>query len=156
MKIGMIVYSQTGHTLAVATRLQEILAAAGHAVALERLEPSERPRPGATDVPLVNRPAIDGYDSVVLGAPVWGGQLASPMVGYLEGLASLEGAEVVCLMTHAFPPGLGGTMAMRQMNALCTSKGATVRASGDVTWLRFGRKRQIEEVVGRLSRAFGG
>jgi flavodoxin len=30
VKIGIIVYSMTGHTLAVATRLQEALSAAGH------------------------------------------------------------------------------------------------------------------------------
>lgn len=154
MKVGMIVYSQTGHTLAVATQLKEKLAAAGHVVTLERLELSERPRPGATDVHLKARPEIEAYDALVLGAPVWGGQVASPMASYLGQIGPMEGKEVICLMTHAFPPGLGGKQARGQMSTICASKGATVRGTGSVAWLRLHRKRQIAEVVERLSKAF--
>ena len=135
MKIGMIVYSQTGHTLAVATQLQEKLAAAGHTVTMERLEPPERPRPGATDVHLRARPEIEAYDAVVLGAPVWGGRVASPMASYLGQIGPMEGKQVVCLMTHAFPPGLGGRQALGRMSTICASKGATVRGTGSVAWL---------------------
>lgn len=38
MKVGIVVYSQTGNTLSVATKLKEKLAAAGHSVALEQVK----------------------------------------------------------------------------------------------------------------------
>jgi multimeric flavodoxin WrbA len=150
VKIGVIVYSQTGHTFSVAAKLEEKLAAGGHTVNLERVKVAGLATPGATDVQLETTPTIDTYDALVFGSPVWGGCVSSPMTSYLEQIASLQGKEVVCLMTHLFPPGWGGNKAVEQLKGICASKGATVRGSGSVTWLRFARKRQIDGVVDHL------
>ena len=59
MKVGIVVYSASGHTLSVATALQAILTSAGHGVTLERIETAalpgvkgntalSRPRPPST------------------------------------------------------------------------------------------------------------
>ena len=155
MNIGIIVHSQTGSTFAVATRLQEALSADGHTVSLERVRASGPMRPRAKDVPLENRPAVDAYDALVFGAPVWGGMPASPMTSYLEGVPSLQGKQVACLMTHFFPAGWGGKQAMSRMEAICTSKGATVCASGSVSWLcLLSRKRRIAELIDDLVDCF--
>lgn len=154
MNIGIIVYSQTGHTLSVAAKLEEALSTAGHAATLERLEPAEPARPGATDVRLETAPDVDAYDALVFCSPVWGGTLASPMASYLGQVASLEGKRVACLVTQLFPPALGGNQTLAQMKEICESKGATVCGSGDVSWLHLRRRQKIAEAVDSLSRLF--
>jgi flavodoxin len=154
MNIGIIVYSQTGHTLSVAMKLEQALSAAGHVAKLERVEPSEPARPGATDVQLETAPAVDAYDVLVFCSPVWGGALAPPMASYLEQIASLQGKQVACLVTQLFPPALGGNQTLAQMKDICESKGAVVCGSGDVNWLRLWRGQKITEVVDSLSKLF--
>ena len=154
MKIGIIVYSRTGHTLSVAQALEEKLAAAGHTVVLERLEAVGPVSPGATDIQLKHPPAIEAYEGLAFGSPAWGGMPAPPVTRYLEQIDSLEGKTVVCLATGVFPAGWGRNQTLARMEEMCESKGATVVGSGSVGWLSFGRKRQIAEAVDSLSSLF--
>ena len=154
MNVGIIVYSQTGHTLSVAAKLEQALSVVGHSATLERLEPVEPARPGATDVQLETAPDVAAYDALVFCSPVWGGTLASPMASYLGQIASLQGKRVACLVTQLFPPAMGGNQTLAQMRGICESKGATVSGSGDVNWLRLRRGQKIAEVVDSLSQAF--
>jgi flavodoxin len=152
VNIGIIVYSQTGHTLSVATRLKERLSAAGHVVTVEQIEAMGPARPRATSVKLRTRPRIDAYDALVFGSPVWGGALASPVTSYLEQISSLEGKKVACLVTSAFAAaGWGRNQTIAQMVAVCESKGATVCGSAGVGWFSWTRKRRISEAVDALS-----
>ena len=154
MKIGIIFYSGTGHTLQVAERLQAKLAEEGHEVSLERVIAEGRPSPTATDVPLEVAPDVTPYDALVIGSPVWGGQPASPMAAYLRWVPTLEGKDVVCLATGFFPAGWGRNQTIARLQEMCEAKGATVRGWGSVGWLSLNRKRQIAEVVGDLSIVF--
>jgi flavodoxin len=154
MKIGIIVYSQTGHTLSVAVALQEKLTAGGHVVNLERVEASGPVKPGATDVQLKTRPKVGAYDALVFASPVWGGAMAPPMTSYLEQVTSLQGKRVVCLVTHLFPNGLGANQTFNQMREVCVSKGAVVCGWGGVGWPRFGQKRRIAAVIDDLAGCF--
>ena len=155
MNIGMIIYSQTGNTYSVATKLEERLAAAGHSVNLERLQIVGEYKPGTEDVQFETLPDAGQYDALVLGAPVQGFSLAPVMNSYLQQIASLQNKQVVCLVTQYFPyPWLGGNRAVRQMKRICESKGATVWGSGIVNWSRKSRDQQIVEVVDRLSNLF--
>jgi flavodoxin len=154
VNIGIIVYSQTGHTLSVATKLKEKLAEGGHSVHLVQLETVEPVRMYTADAQLKTKPAIDTYDALVFSAPVQGGAPAPPMGSYLEQITSLQGKKVACLVTGIFPAGWGRNQTIAQMKAICASKGATVCGAGTVGWWSLGRKRQIAEVVDRLSRAF--
>jgi flavodoxin len=70
MNIGMIVYSQTGNTLSVATKLKEKLSAAGHSVNFERLKVVGEVKPGTKDVQFETLPNAGQYDALVFGAPV--------------------------------------------------------------------------------------
>ncbi len=154
MNIGIIVYSQTGNTYSVATRLKEKLAAAGHTVTLERIEVIGKVAPGKP-VQFKTLPDAGKYDALVFGAPVQGFSLCWPMLGYLEQIASLQGKKVACLVTEAFPyPWMGGNRAVRQMKRLCESKGATVCGSGIVNWMNKSREQQIVQVVDRLGQLF--
>jgi flavodoxin len=154
MNIGIIVYSQTGHTLAVAKALENKLTAAGHAVKLDRVEAAVPMSPAEAGVRLKTKPEIGTYDAVVFGSPVIGGALPPAMSGYMAQLPSLQGKKVACLVTHFFRAAWGADQTIAQMEVLCESKGATVCGVGDVKWFQLRRKRQIDEVVERMSRLF--
>lgn len=155
MTIGLIVYSQTGNTHSVSLKLQEKLAAAGHSAAIERLRPAGAVQPGAADIELAERPAIDRYDALVFGAPVIAFSLSPVMIGYLTPMASLQGKKVACLVTQHLPfPWMGGNRAIAQMRKLCESRGAIVCGTGIVNWSSARRDRMIGEVVDRLASCF--
>jgi flavodoxin len=155
MKIGIIVYSHTGHTLSVATKLKERLSANGCAVNLEQVETIGPARPGATYVQLKTKPKVETYDALVFGSPVQGGTMPPAMARYLEQVTSLQGKKVACLVTHFFPPEWGANQTISQMKAICESKGATVCGWGDVGWPRLGLKRRVAGVVDHLESVLG-
>ena len=155
MKIGIIVYSQTGNTLSVATKLAESLSAAGHSAVLEQVKVVGERKPGTKDFKLETLPSVDPYDVLVFGSAVEAFSLSPVMRGYLGQIASLQKKRVACLVTQAFPyPWLGGNRAVRQMRRLCESKGATVCGSGVVNWMRSRREERIAGVVDRLTKLF--
>jgi flavodoxin len=154
MKIGMIVYSKTGHTLSVAKKLREKLAAAGHTVTLEQVETAGVVNPNDTHVMYRRKPKVDGYDALIFGAPVQGGTPALPMRIYMEQLPSLAGVPVACLVTGFFPAEWGRKQTLAQMKDLLEAKGARVCGEGSVGWFSLTRGKQIKETVEGLSRAF--
>ena len=154
MKIGLIVYSFSGHTLSVAHALQAPLTQAGHAVDLVQIEPSLPVRVGQTRVPLRTTPSTYGYDALVFGTCVRGGAMAAPMAGFMAQLAPLDGLPVACLVTGFFPPNLGRNQTLAQMEAVCKTKGARVLGAGSVGWFSLRRKQQIAEVVAHLNGLF--
>lgn len=147
MNIGIIVYSHTGHTLAVAIQLKEALSASGHNVTLEQLETVVPLQMGDTTAELKTVPAVEGYDALIFACPVRGGTPAPPMRVYLEQIPTLTGKKVACLVTGFFPAGWGRNQTLAQMKALCESKGAAVCGSGSVRWPDLGRKRKITGVI---------
>ena len=156
MNIGIIIYSRTGHTHSVATRLMHKLVAAGHTVKMERLQPVGATAPGTKHVQFATLPNPAQYDALVFGSAVEAFTLSAVMASYLQQIASLRGKQVACLVTEGFPlPSMGGNQAIAQMKSLLESKGATVRGAGIVNWLNLRRGRQIAQVVDQLSDLFG-
>jgi flavodoxin len=153
-RVGIIVYSHTGHTLTVAERLRERLSEMGHRVTLERLETVGPVSPSADTAELRKKPFVGGYDALVLGSPVRGGRMSAPMRSYLEQVPSLEGKKVACLVTGFFPAGWGRNQTLAEMEAACESKGAVVCGSGSVGWFSLRRKGQISRIVDHLSELF--
>lgn len=155
MNIGIIVYSQTGNTLSVAKKLEEKLSLAGHTATLEQVKlVSERNR-GDRDFQLETLPDARPYDALVFGSAVEGFSLSPILTTYLKQIESLQGKKVACLVTQLFPyPWMGGNRAIRQMERLCTSKGATVCGSGIVNWMRLRREKTTTNAVDRLSGLF--
>jgi len=152
MKIGIILFSQTGNTLSVGKKLQENFASAGHNVELESLKVSGELRPAGKNIQFETLPDIEEYDVLVFGSPVWAFSLSSPMSKYLSQIASLQGKKVALMATQQFPfPWLGGNHAINQMKKLCEEKGASVSVSGIINWGKSNREQQIVEVVNKLS-----
>ena len=157
MKIGIIVYSRTGKTLSVATKLRDRLSAVGHSVDMERLVVAGEDRMGVQVVQLESIPDVGKYEAVVFATPVQGGAPSPAMRSYLAEVASLEGKKVACLVTEGFPfPWMGGNQTIRKMVGTCESKGAAICGTGIVNWTSLRRARKITVVVDRLSMVFGG
>lgn len=154
MKIGMIVYSYTGQTLALAEALQEKLTAAGHEVQLKQLETPAGFKPGQSSTTLSSIPSLGTYDDLVLAAPTWGGLPASPMAAFLEKLPDLQGKRLVYLATGFFPPKLGCLQAIEKMKTACEAKHAQSLGSGSISRLCFGRKKKTEQMVKELAGLF--
>lgn len=155
MKIGIVVYSQTGNTHSVSLKLKEKLTAAGHAVAVERIVAEGNVHPGMKNLQLKAKPEVGAYDALVFGAPVQGFGLSPAMVGYLEQIGSLKGRKVACMVTQGLPfPGMGANQAITRMKELCESKDGAVCGAGSVSWMRAPREKNIAALVDRMSALF--
>jgi multimeric flavodoxin WrbA len=154
MNIGIMVHSQTGHTLSVAQKIHETLNAQGHTVHLEKVEAAKDSVMDASSVVLTQTPKIDGFDWLIFAAPVRGGKLSPAMQAYLLQLPSLEGHRVSGFVTQFFPsPSLGGHQAIAQMHELCKAKSGDLVQTGIVNWLfPSKRKKLTQETVERLTR----
>lgn len=155
MNIGIIVYSQTGHTLSVAQELQEKLTSAGHTAAIEQITVSGDPSPGKRNFELTAIPAVDQYDGLIFGAPVQAFSLTSVMTAYLEQLSSLKDKKVACLVTKHLPfSWTGGKQAISKMKAICTAKGAAFLGGEIIVWSHSQRQQNITKSVESLRKYF--
>ncbi len=151
MKIGIIVYSQTGNTLHVANALKERLEKTHQDVTVEQVIIDGKPTVKGP-VQFVNMPDTRGYDVLFFGAPVQAFTLAVPMVRYLEQMADLAGKKAGCFMTQQFPkPWMGGNRGMAVLENLCQQKGGQVFAKGIVNWGNKDRDALMAKVVDDLS-----
>lgn len=150
MKIGIIVYSQTGNTYSVAQKLKEKLAAAGHAVTLERLTTVG----GETDpakAKLEKLPDLSGYDALAFAGPVQAFSLSRVMASYMGQLPPLNGKKAVVFVTKGLALAFtGGNQAIKKLTKGVESKGGKVVGSGIVMWGSKDRDRQIDDVVEKL------
>ncbi|MDD4903273.1 MAG: flavodoxin [Candidatus Bipolaricaulis sp.] len=152
MRVGILVYSQTGNTLSVAAKLQDRLRAAGHSVALERITLAGERKQGRRAVELSPLPDVSSHELLVIGSPVEAFSLSPVAVKALEQVGSLRQKSVLCLVTQGFPfPWLGGNRAIRQMTALCEAKGAVVRGGAVVNWVAKTLDRRIADAVDKLA-----
>ena len=156
MNIGIIIYSQTGHTRDVADQLAEQLQK-HHSVKTEYLKVSEAEKGDKQQVDLTTIPAIEEYDCLILGSPVHAFSLAPAMETLLKTWPELQGKTVGLIMTQHFPyPWMGGNRAMNQFKNLCRQKGADLVANGIINWSNKKRPEQIQSLIAdftqRLSR----
>jgi hypothetical protein len=155
MKIGIVVYSWSGHTLSVAEALKEKLAAGGHSAELVQVDVVGERKQGARDFKLDTLPDLNSYDGLVFGAAVEAFSLSPVVTAYLKKVDSLAGKKVVCLVPQQFPyPWMGGSNAIRQMRKLCKAKGAAIVGSAAVNWAKSRREKTMAAAIDRLSRAF--
>jgi flavodoxin len=151
MKIGIIVHSQTGNTLAVAKRLKEELIMAGHLVNLEQVMPADENPTAIKDIHLKTIPDTNDYDVLIFGAPVQGFSISPVMKAYLSQLTSLKGKKVGCFVTQYFPyKWMGGTRSVNQMKYICKAKGGSIFEEGIVNWSHKEREKRITEVLAKL------
>jgi flavodoxin len=151
MKIGIIVYSLSNHTLSVAVKVQEKLAAAGHAVTLERIEIEGQAVHTNESAALKTMPDTAPYDAVIFGSPVRGGVLPPPVQRYFDQVDSLGGKKTAILVTGFFPYKWGRMQVTGQMREILEKKDAHVCGIGSVGWFSLNRRAQIRTAVRELS-----
>lgn len=167
MKIGMLVYSETGNTLAAAGEVADALVRAGHTVSVEALcdqVPPGSPRlssPG-TAVAL-RKPDLSGYDAYVFASCVQAFSLPPSMAAWLAGLPGMAGPDgkpglggrpVACFVTKRLPWGwTGGTRALSMMESAVKAAGGRPGAAGFIPM--GSRAAATEKVAADLVSAFG-
>mgnify|MGYP001065611220 CR=1 FL=1 len=148
MKVGIIVYSRTNHTISVAQKICDALISEHHdAEVLPITVKNDDPTTGEKIV-LDKNPNYDAFDVIIFGSPVWAFSLCPVMKQYLSMGSSLSGKAVHCFVTHHFSfPFLGGNRSVRTMTNLCRAKEADVRKTGVVSWSSKKRASKIEQIV---------
>lgn len=149
MKVGVVVYSETGNTLFVAQKIIERLNGSGNQAVLERITTIGKPNPAdRSEVHYENLPVLEGYDAFVFGSPVQGFQVAPAMAKYIPQIAHLKGKKAVGFVTEQFPfPWMGGNRSLSQLESLLKSGGALPSKAGVVNWSGGKRQELIQEVV---------
>lgn len=157
MNIGIIIYSQTGNTNTVATKLQERFLENGHVAEIVQLKALGEVRPGMKDIQFQSLPDVEQYDVLVFGSPVQAFTLSSVMKCYLSQLDSLKGKKVALLVTQFFPlPFMGGNQAVARMKQICEEKGASIYTAEIINWSRRRRDLNIIDCVSRMSHSLKG
>ncbi len=152
MKIGIIFFSKTNHTLLVAEKLNQFLLAKNFDVKIERVqgintEPRDKGPIEFTDIP-----NIDNYDIIILGSPVWAFSLPPAMKEYLEQVPLLYKKKIYLFVTMQFPLAfLGGNRAIKEMKKICTSKKADIKKSFVINWASRKRDAQISSFLESLA-----
>ena len=115
LTVGIIIYSGTGKTLALAEQLKSNLDEQFDVV-IDQITVKE-PKPfQSPEVTFSHAPDITAYDVLVFGAPVWAFQLTHVMKKYLHQLPNIEGKPVGFYVMQGLPfHCLGGNRAMRTM-----------------------------------------
>ena len=154
MKVGIIVYSKTGNTLAVAERIGKQLKADGIAASVERFSAETLPQSNKP-VRLTAVPNPNEFDAVVFGAPVQAFSLDPAMALYFDQIKTINPKNVFCFVTQHFKkPWMGGNHAMKQMLALLNKKGISAKPLGVVNWSSEQREEQILQIMRQCSHAF--
>ena len=148
MKIGIIVYSQTGNTYSVASKLYETLKSDGKNVEIERIEAIRDMKKNSNVFNITNYPNIDKYDIVVFASYVEAFMLNPVMKKYLESIKSLENKKILCFVTQHFPYAwLGGNNAIKKIKSICESKKASIKVSKVINWSNKKREDMIKNLL---------
>ena len=156
MKVGIIVYSKTGNTLAVAERIGEKLKVDGALVSIERFCAETLPQSNKP-VRLTAIPDPNEFDAVIFGAPVQAFSLDPAMAMYFDRIEKINPKRILCFVTQHFKKQwMGGSHAMKQMIAILGKKGGGFAESiGVVNWSGEQREEQILRIIQQCSAALG-
>lgn len=154
MKIGIVVYSQTGNTYQVAEKLQETLLDKGHSVNIERINVADEKQRDLNKIQVLSIPDLSAYDALVFGSPVHAFSLSHPMTAFMSQIPTLQDKKITCFVTKGLPlNGTGGNQAIGVMKKICESKGGDVCGSGIIVWKK-DRENQIAKLTEEMCRLF--
>lgn len=152
MKIGIVVYSQTGNTLSIAEKLRDKLLEQGAAAEILRVTVEGGDYQSKTPLKLIETPDPCGFDAVVFASPVQAFSLAQAMVLYFRQMPPFEAKKVLFFTTQQLKkPWLGANHAIRQAKTMILAKGAILAMSGSVQWSSEKREEQIAALIDRFA-----
>ncbi|MFW5892853.1 MAG: flavodoxin family protein [Bacillota bacterium] len=143
----MIVHSETGHTMDVARKIEKALEKEGYEVEIQRVV-AKSDKPWKETMPsIAEAPDPNGYDALILGAPVWGFTLSRVMEEYLYQVRPIETKRLILYSTGALPRFFGGKRALRVMQDIARTPETQTFLAGSVRFLRNKKPRFVSEVV---------
>jgi len=152
MKIGLVIYSQTGNTMSVAKEIQNKLTENGHEAVIEKIEAVGAESNARESFAFTSIPKPLGYDKLILAAPVQAFSLNGVMKKYLKEYFKTDAQTFGCLVTQHFKfSWMGGNNAVRAITSLCAAKGVKCEKSAIVHWSSAQRQREIDAAVQALS-----
>ena len=147
MKIGIIVYSQTGHTLSVANRLKEELECSIEEVKANR----DMKNPNVFEI--TNSPDISKYDLLIFGSYIEAFSLNPVMKKYLESI-KINDKKCLCFVTHQLPKAwMGGNRGIKQMTKIL---GDNVLGTKVINWGNKDREEEINSLVSEFNEKIKG
>jgi len=153
MKIGIVVYSQTGNTYQVAQTLQDTLSKKGNSVKIERISVTNEKERDINKIQIKSAPNLSKYDALIFGSPVHAFSLSPAMTAYMSQLSSLDDKKIACFVTKGLPfASTGGNQAIGKMKKICESKNGKVSGTGVVVWKD--REKQISKISEEMSLLF--
>ncbi|MBD3346340.1 MAG: flavodoxin [Chitinivibrionales bacterium] len=156
MNAGIIVYSQTGHTVHVARALADLLRKNGHDADIQMLRTNGIVKPGARDFTIVNTPEIDQFDTLIFGTPVWAFTAAPVIIKYLTSLSSLKGKKTLPFAVKALPfSWTGGKQAINKITEMLVLSGAEVCEGEIVHYARKPSDEKIGEIAESMYKKLG-
>ncbi len=148
MKIGIIVYSQTGNTYSVAIKIKEALIKKGHSVEIDKIEAIRETKQNVNNIKISKMPDVEKYDGLIFASFVEAFSLCPVMDTYLKQLKSLNNKKIAVYVTQFFPyPWMGGKHAIKQMKKNLILKGNAITETGIVNWKNKNREQIIQKLV---------
>ncbi len=155
MKIGLIIFSQSGNTRSVAEKIRDRLNLSGHEAVIDEIRISGKVPAEMGKFKIEHSPSPDQYDAVIFGAPVQAFSLNPVMKEYMGKMPPLKGKKVVLYITKQLPLLFaGGTGSIALMKKACEDRGAKVIETGMVVWSDKKRQQSVKENVDKIVSAF--
>jgi flavodoxin len=152
MNIGIVVYSQTGNTHSVATRLYNQLIKKGYKVTLDKIEAKRDMKKSPNIFEISKRPNIEKYNVIIFASYVEAFSLCPVMKKYLEDIKSLNDKKIAYFVTELFPYAwMGGNHAINKMKYICEAKGATSLSNSIVNWKNKHREELIKKAIHNIT-----
>lgn len=131
MKIAVIYHSQSGHTEIFAQALTAALIQAGHTVESAKLDTAKPVKMISVrehqEISLSNMPALDSFDVILWGGPVWAFGPSPVIIAAIRAQSSLAGKRVIPFATMGSPlKCMGGNAALKYMSRELAITGAKV------------------------------
>ena len=146
MKIGIIIHTNTNHTLEVANELKTVLSK-NHEVHIDKVTSLNEKESQNGNVELKDIPSIKSYDYLIFGAPINGFALTKTMVAYLKQLDNIKPIKAMVYVTHFFPgKGLGGKQGIDQFYKMLSTKNMLITSAAVVPWT-FGKRKAITNLL---------
>jgi flavodoxin len=160
MKIGIVVHTNSGHTLAFAQAIRDKILSRGgnHEVEILGLRVIGSVSPVVTftgnKFQIKSPPELDEFEAVLVGGPVWMFNASPVIMKYLiEDVQKLKGKKALSFVTMGSPfKFMGGERAIRKMNGELESAGADV-LEGEM--LQFFIKADAEKTAAAADRICG-
>ena len=120
MKAKIVVHTQSGNTAKFAREISEKLNNRGIENEIALLRPTESPKPNSKNVELKRIPDIDGFDTIILGCPVWGLTASPVILAYIDSFSSMKGKKIIPFATFGLPfKFMGASKALKVMTQKC-------------------------------------